>query len=55
VPWLISYQHFDDEHDREKLKARFYGFLLIKASRTSCFCMVVIPKIYARIRQNAID
>ncbi|MGO2279229.1 MAG: hypothetical protein ACTH5U_10500, partial [Pseudomonadales bacterium] len=26
---------------REKLKARFYGFLLIKASRASCFCKVV--------------
>jgi hypothetical protein len=37
----MLYQRFYDEHDREKLKARFYGFLLIKASRASCFCKVV--------------
>jgi len=37
----MLYQRFYDEHDREKLKARFYGFLLIKASRASRFCKVV--------------
>jgi hypothetical protein len=45
----MLYQRFYDEHDREKLKARFYGFLLIKASRASCFCKVVTLITIARV------